>query len=104
MATVVKRPEALADLERIWLEGANEFGIAHAERVIERFEQVFNLLAVFRSIGLARQDLGEGIRLFPMREYPFLIFFRASGDGIEIIRILHSRRDYGQEMGQKETL
>lgn len=91
MATVAKRPEALADIERIWLESAKTYGPQHAERLAERFDRVFNLLQEYPSVGRARPDLGKNLRFIPLRGYPFLIFFTVVDSEVEIIRILHAK-------------
>ncbi|WP_370882052.1 type II toxin-antitoxin system RelE/ParE family toxin [Labrys wisconsinensis] len=75
MPSIRKRPAALADLETIWFASADSYGIAHAERITARFEATFRLLAEFKELGRARPDLGEGVRSFPVRGSPFLIFY-----------------------------
>lgn len=83
MPSIRKRPAALADLETIWFASADSYGIAHAERITARFEATFRLLVEFKELGRARPDLGEGVRSFPVRGSPFLIFYvppRRSGD------------------------
>lgn len=99
MATVAKRPQALADLERIWRDSAELYGVEHAEVLIERFDRMFRLLASFPSIDQARPDLGNGLRITPLRGFPFLIFFTSRIGKVEIIRILHAKTNYGSELG-----
>jgi toxin ParE1/3/4 len=41
-----------------------------------------------------REDIGAGIRCIVVGEY--LIFYRPIADGIEIMRVLHGRRDIQQ--------
>jgi toxin ParE1/3/4 len=41
-------------------------------------------------LGMARPDIGEGVRHFPVGDY--LILYRALDDGAEIVRYIHGRR------------
>lgn len=88
---VHKSDEAQADLERIWLEGAVEYGVLHAERVAQRFDDIFNLLDEFQGIGSSYPNLPQEISYFPVRKYPFLVFFTRTGRHINIIRIFPDR-------------
>jgi toxin ParE1/3/4 len=42
-------------------------------------------------MGQARFDLAPGLRMFPVGNY--LIFFRPIEGGIEVIRVLHGKRN-----------
>ena len=42
-------------------------------------------------MGRARPEFGTGVRSFPVS--PFLIFYRESETGVDIIRVLSGRRD-----------
>jgi toxin ParE1/3/4 len=42
----------------------------------------------------ARPDLLPGLRFFPVGNY--LILYRESTEGVDLIRILHGARDYGR--------
>lgn len=88
---VHKSGEAEADLERIWLEGALEYGVLHAERVAKRFDDVFNLLDEFHGIGSPYPNLPQEVFYFPVRKYPFLVFFTRTERDIHIIRIFPDR-------------
>jgi toxin ParE1/3/4 len=41
--------------------------------------------------GKARHELGEGVRSFPVGRY--ILFYRATPEGIDVIRVLHGARD-----------
>lgn len=41
-------------------------------------------------LGRQREDLGDGLRSIPWRDY--VIVFRYAGEGVEIVRILHGAR------------
>lgn len=90
MPHVLTRPRAEADLLDIWRYIAQDSS-ANADRMLDRIRDTLNRLAVMPFIGQARFDLAPGLRMFPVGNY--LIFFRPIENGIEVIRILHGRRN-----------
>jgi len=44
-------------------------------------------------MGRARPELGHGLRSFVVGQY--VVFYRPSTKGIEIVRVLHGARDIG---------
>ncbi|HEX6860639.1 MAG TPA: type II toxin-antitoxin system RelE/ParE family toxin [Caulobacteraceae bacterium] len=92
MGHVTRTPEAKRDAISIWLWVADDNPKA-ADRLLKRFGDVAALLADNPGMGRAREDLAPGLRTFPVGEY--LIFYRAIKGGIDIVRLLHGRRDIG---------
>ncbi len=90
MAVLLSR-NAEVDLEGIWLTSASEYGVAHAERVIEHLSHIFDLLDQFPGIGQDYPRLREDVVYFPVRIYPFLVFYKRVGGDIRIVRILHDK-------------
>jgi len=83
---------AQADRSRIWLESAERFGPERADVHVGRIEETLrNTVAVFPNNGRLRPELGSGIRSFPI--IPYVVFYRINPRRIEILRILHGRRD-----------
>lgn len=64
-----------------------------ATRLTDRLEAECWQLARHPALGQLRPDLVTGIRFLPVGNY--LIFYRESTEGIQVIRILHGARDYG---------
>lgn len=64
---------------------------ANADRMLDRIRGTLNRLATMPFMGQARFDLATGLRMFPVGNY--LIFFRPIENGIEVIRVLHGRRN-----------
>jgi toxin ParE1/3/4 len=62
-----------------------------AARMRARFEQRVRLLAGAPAIGRPRGDLRPALRSSAVGNY--LLFYRATSDGIEIARVLHGMRD-----------
>jgi toxin ParE1/3/4 len=99
MPTIVKSPRAREDLIEIW-----EFIAADDEHSADEFvaiiDEKFRVLAERPSIGRLRNELVEGLRIFPIGRY--VIFYLAIPDGIEIVRVLHGARDVDSILGPKE--
>jgi toxin ParE1/3/4 len=90
--TISYTAEAQWDRSHIWLESAQRFGPAHADAHIARIEAtLLKTIATFPSGGRLRPELGAGIRSFPV--VPYVAFYRANARRVEILRILHGRRD-----------
>ena len=87
MPHVFTRPRAEADLVDIWRYIAQD-SPANADRLLDRINDTMNRLPF---MGQARFDLALGLRMFPVGSY--LIFFRPIQEGIEVIRVLHGKRN-----------
>jgi toxin ParE1/3/4 len=85
-----RTPAAERDLDAIWSYVAAR-NPAAADQLYWRLENTADSLAASPRIGAPRPELGEGIRLFPVRRY--LILYREIAGGIEVLRYLHSARD-----------
>jgi len=90
MPHVFTRPRAEADLLDIWSYIAQD-SPANADILLDRIRDTLNRLAAMPFMAQARFDLAPGLRMFPVGSY--LIFFRPIQDGIEVIRILHGKRN-----------
>jgi toxin ParE1/3/4 len=90
MRSLLLSPLAARDLEEIgdFLSDRNP---QTAIEVIERFWKVSRILSENPKIGRARPDLAEGLRHFPMP--PYIVFYRAIENGVEIVRFVDGRRD-----------
>ena len=84
--------EAWLDLEEIvrYIGAKNP---AAAARLTDLIEEECWRLARQPGLGQLRPDLLPGIRFIPLGTY--LIFYRESGEGIQVLRVLHGARDYG---------
>lgn len=93
MPRLLKTPEAELDLIEIaaYIEADNP---AAADRLLDTFEEKFELLSEFPGLGQARDDLARSLRSFPVGSY--VIFYLPLEDGIEVIRVLHGARNIRQ--------
>ncbi len=90
MPRVLKRPAAEVDLFLIWEHISAENPDA-ADRVLDRLEEIFTLMATQPLMGRERPELAAQLRSFPAENY--LIFYFALDDGINVMRVLDGRQD-----------
>ena len=95
---VDKRPQAIRDLAGIAVYLAEESGNDElASRFIDAAEASFDELAAMPEMGAARQYKDAAlvnVRMWRVSGFPsHLIFYRPLGSGIEVIRVLHAKRD-----------
>ena len=95
MAGIIVTPAAENDLTDIWLFIAEDNPPA-ADRVFEAAQMTFDSLLERPKIGKlfeSKRKKLEGIRFFPIGEYPkYIVYYREIRNGIEVVRVLHSRR------------
>ena len=85
---------AQEDLLDIWLYVARD-GIRSADQLLKRLEASFGRLLGHPKIGRLRPELGNEIRSVAVGNY--VIFYRAAPGAVEIIRVLHGRRDLPEQ-------
>jgi len=66
---------------------------AAAARLTHWIEEECWRLARQPGLGQLRPDLLPSVRFIPLGSY--LIFYRESDEGIQVLRVLHGARDYG---------
>ena len=91
MLPVVRTRRADRDLIDIW-DYVAERDPAAADRVVLEIERRWRQLRTQPRSGVAREDIGPGVRHLVAGQY--LILYRV-GEAVEILRILHGRRKIG---------
>jgi len=81
---------ARSDLSEIWDHIAENNPVA-ADRVVGSILEKAVFHAQFPKLGRARNDLRPGLRSAAVS--PYVLFFHEIGDTIDVIRILHGKRD-----------
>ena len=82
--------EAGADIDDIWLFIAEDDPNA-ADRFHDILMSKITLLATQPLMGRERDELGPGLRSFPIGRY--VVFYRDTADFLEVLRVLHGARD-----------
>jgi plasmid stabilization system protein ParE len=92
-------PRARRDLGEAW-EYLSERSPSAADRLIKKFGKAVKMHASFPESGRPREEFGKGVRSFVV--YPYVVFYRAVGETIEVARVLHGRRDIDRIMREDE--
>lgn len=79
------------DLETIWRYTVSEWGLEQAEIYLALIEKSAHLLLDNPYIGQARPDVKTGYRALSVEKH--LIFYRVSGEYIDVLGIPHERMD-----------
>lgn len=95
MLSVFRTNRADEDLIEIWSYIAID-NISAADRVLDAIEARWDNLARHPYSGVARDDIAPGIRHLVSGEY--LTLYRLSGSAIEIVRVLHGRRNISSKV------
>ena len=82
--------DARRDLRKIydWMAGDDPI---RAAKFGSDLIGTLKVLAIRPLIGRQRAELRPGVRSF--RHGPYLIFYRPFSEGIEVLRVIHGRRD-----------
>lgn len=86
------RPAARRDLSEIWDFTAASWSPAQADAYLGALRGAMDLLCAAPDMARERTEFRPPLRLHPCRSH--LIAYRWQGDALEVIRILHARRDW----------
>lgn len=85
------------DLDDIWVSIAR-YNLDSADKLLDEIQKRFLLIARFREMGSTREDLAPSLRSFSVDK--FLIFYRLTKQGIEIVRVLPGQVDIERIFGE----
>ncbi len=92
MSRVILSPKAKSDLSDIWDYTLAEWGIDQAEKYVRELWAEMQEHACDSSTSADISDVRKGYR--KIRSGSHVIFFKLTGDGINVVRILHQRMDF----------
>jgi toxin ParE1/3/4 len=103
---VDKRPQAIRDLADIAVYLSQKSGIDHlAFRFLDAAESSFEQLAAMPEMGLKREYHNPAladVRMWRITDFEsYLIFYRPAQNGIDVIRVLHAKRDIDALFGSR---
>jgi len=94
----VLAPEAALDLVQIWRYIKNQSSIATANRVESVIREKMVFLAGNSGAGHWRKSLTDvAVKFFPV--YSYLIVYRPDTKPLQVVSILHGRRDVERVLG-----
>ena len=88
---IIWSPEARADLSEIWNYYAPRAGRHRADNTVRRISDACRLIEDHPLAGPARDEIRSGLQSITAR--PYVIFYRLREEVVEIVRMLHGRRD-----------
>jgi len=96
MSLVILSPKAKLDLSDIWDYTLAEWGIDQAEKYVRELWAMIQNQASDHSTSVDICDVRNGYR--KIRSGSHVIFFKLTGDGIDVVRILHQRMDFERHL------
>ena len=92
MRKVTYSNRANKDFLSIWAYIAEDSPSA-ADRLLDTIKEKCDLLGDNPDLGQAHPDISAEMRYFPIKNY--LILYRKTPHGIDVVRVLHGARDLG---------
>jgi toxin ParE1/3/4 len=89
---ITLRPLAQRDLDEIWDYSADRWGVDQANRYLSEIRDAIGALAKTASLSSDAEYLHPGLRKTRSGAHLIYFFFFAN-EGIDVVRILHERRD-----------
>jgi toxin ParE1/3/4 len=89
-------PRAQGDLNEIWTYTVRRWGTDQAEFYIRQIGQNIETVAAQPMIGRACPEVRAGYYKYPSGSH--VLFYRMIDGGIDIVRILHERMDFGRHL------
>jgi toxin ParE1/3/4 len=82
------------DLRDVWRHYAEVASLEIADRMVREITETAARLADQARIWRARSDMAPGLR--SVLVHPYLTFYRVNNGSVEIVRVLHGRRNLRQ--------
>lgn len=79
-------------MDDIWEGGALRWSADQADAYLRTLGATFRLLREFPELARERAEIVPPVRVHPHRAH--LIVYRVTEDAVEVIRVLHGRRDW----------
>ena len=91
MREVVKRPQAYADLEGIWLYTHEQWGEEQADRYVRRLNKQIMALATSPECGKSAEAIRAGYYSIQVGRH--LVFYTFTDTIVSVRRVLHDQMD-----------
>ncbi len=96
MSEVILSPRAKLDLSEIWDYTLSQWGVDQAEKYVRDLWSVLEHATSDPAKSVDIGDVRKGYR--KVRSGSHVIFFKETGDGIDVVRILHQRMDFERQL------
>ncbi|MER3437281.1 MAG: plasmid stabilization protein ParE [Chloroflexota bacterium] len=94
---VILTPQARRDLSDIELYTAQQWGNQQRRASMAKLEKALQDLAEFPHLGRSRDELGAGLRSYPIGEH--VIYYRVDPGKLTVLRVLHRTMDASTTLG-----
>jgi toxin ParE1/3/4 len=95
-ARYVLSPRAQADMDEIWDRTAERWGTDQAEFYTRQLWRHIEAVASKPAIGRACPEVRAGYYKYLSGSH--FLFYRLIDDGIDVVRVLHERMDFGRHL------
>ena len=102
---VVVSPRAQRDVDELATVYADDAGSEITHRLVDALAEAFDLIARNPGIGSPRYGLMlnlPGVRCWPLRPWPQVIFYVEREHAIDVVRVLHGARDIPATLAEPE--
>ena len=102
---VIPRERAERDIDEAITHYLAEAGEPTALAFIDALQRAYRLIAQQPAIGSPRYayEIGiDGLRVWPLRKYPYLVFYVERDTQLDVWRVLHAQRDIPAWMQESE--
>jgi toxin ParE1/3/4 len=89
-------PRAQGDLDEIWNYTVGRWDIGQAEFYVRQIGRDIETVAAQPAMGRACPDIRSGYYKYPTGSH--VLFYRLIAGGIDVVRILHERMDFGRHI------
>jgi len=90
------RPKAQADLNGIWEYTVETWGFDQAESYLRALNKTFETISQKPDLGRVYDEVYPGLRVCPSGKH--LIFYFATDQEIDVVRVLHERMDVASHL------
>ncbi len=97
---IVVTGPASRDIDELWHRISAESSPDRADAVVARLEQGWNRLAILPRMGRPETQYGSDVRSIHVE--PYRVFYLLKGRRIEIMRVIHTRRDRAKAWRQDD--
>jgi toxin ParE1/3/4 len=90
------RPLARSDVEHAIEYYGSDAGVAVAERFVDALERAYEDVVIYPRMGshrYFRHPLLKRVRCRPIAGFPYLVFYIDNDGSVDVLRVLHERRD-----------
>ena len=99
-APYVLSPRAQSDIDKIWDYTITQWGIDQAESYTRELQRNIEAIAAQPNKGRSCPEVRSGYFKIPSGSH--VVFYRMTGQRVEVVRVLHSRMDFERHISREK--